>query len=248
MSDTFGQSIQGLHKEGDAVVSTDQHIALLVKDASDNYVMLNVDANGALTITATDLDIRALDASTDNIAISDGTNTLAIDGSGNLTVNVNGTVTVDATDLDIRDLSASQDNVAISDGTNTLAVNGDGSINVVTGEAAGDSVYTYGSANLVKDTATEVVSVAPSADESYSGIHVSGAGYCEWAIKFGTTGSENTLVSFWTTPSNPTHWFDMPDYLEVSSGESLIVEATNRETKPSPRSDFTGHASLIRKV
>jgi len=66
-----------------------------------------------------------------SVKISDGTNELAIDGSGFITANINGTVTVTATDLDIRDLSAAQDNVAISDGTDTMAVNADGSINSV---------------------------------------------------------------------------------------------------------------------
>lgn len=63
--------------------------------------------------------------SLDSIQITDGTDTLAINGDGSINA------TVSATDLDIRDLSASQDNVAISDGTDTLAVNADGSINVV---------------------------------------------------------------------------------------------------------------------
>ena len=83
--------------------------------------------------------LHALDASLHNIAISDGTNTLAIDNSGNIAVtqsgtwdinSITGTVTVDATDLDIRSLSASTDNVSISDGTDTLAIETDGSINV----------------------------------------------------------------------------------------------------------------------
>lgn len=60
-----------------------------------------------------------------DLQITDGTNTLAINGDGSINA------TISATDLDIRDLSASQDNVAISDGTDTLAVNADGSINSV---------------------------------------------------------------------------------------------------------------------
>lgn len=97
------------------------------------------------------LDELLLDASTSSIAISDGTNTLAVnangsidvefaagaqieitDGTETLLINADGSLNavVSATDLDIRDLSAAQDNVAISDGTDTLAVNADGSINV----------------------------------------------------------------------------------------------------------------------
>lgn len=55
------------------------------------------------------LDEVILDAGTSNIAISDGTDTLAINGDGSL----NATVT--ATDLDIRDLVNTQDSVAIGD-------------------------------------------------------------------------------------------------------------------------------------
>jgi len=303
MSDTFGQTIQGLHVEGDSVVTTDQHIGALAKDDSGNYTLLNVDASGNLLVTgsasteysvddaagatdsgpavlvvrvdtpstltpadgdytrlqvndegylwvqSTDLDIRNLSGDADTVNLSDGTNTLDIDGSGYLTVNVNGTVTVSATDLDIRDLSASQDNVAISDGTNSLAVNGDGSINVVSSDSSLDSTYEYGSANLVKDTATTVLDIAPGTDERYSGMMVSGAGYCEWDVQFGPEGSEATIMKFWTTPSNPTQFIDFPDYKKVAGAtESLQVVATNREQAASPSSDFTGHVSLIKMI
>lgn len=74
--------------------------------------------------------LDTINASFHSIAISDGTDTLAIAADGSIAITDNGgSLTVDATNLDIRDLSAAQDNVAISDGTDTLAVNGDGSIN-----------------------------------------------------------------------------------------------------------------------
>ena len=60
------------------------------------------------------LDEILLDANTSNIAISDGTDTLAINADGSL----NATVT--ATDLDIRDLVNTQDSVAIGDETNLV--------------------------------------------------------------------------------------------------------------------------------
>jgi hypothetical protein len=87
---------------------------------------INVTDNGAsLTVDATDLDIRDLDASQDNVAISDGVDTLEINSDGS----INAVVT--ALGLDIRNLSATQDNVAISDGADTLDINSDGSINAV---------------------------------------------------------------------------------------------------------------------
>lgn len=243
-------------------------------DADGDYVQMRVNSTGALwvtmdgdvNVTATDLDIRDLDGATDTVNLNDGTNSLVIDSSGFVTANINGdvnvtqgtdpwvigdggnSITVDAVDLDIRDLVSATDEVGIGDGTNSLVVNGDGSLNVVSSESALDSTYTYGSSNLVKDTEATVVTRAAAADEGYSGVMVSGAGYCEWKVYFGTTSSEAVILSFWTTPSNPTQFVDLPDYLEVSSGETIYISGTNREKKGSPNSDFTGHASLIRKI
>lgn len=44
------------------------------------------DAGGSLTVDATDLDIRDLDAAQDNVAISDGTDTLAVNTDGSINV------------------------------------------------------------------------------------------------------------------------------------------------------------------
>lgn len=44
-------------------------------------------ANASIEVTATDLDIRDLSASQDNVAISDGTDTLAIEADGSINVN-----------------------------------------------------------------------------------------------------------------------------------------------------------------
>jgi len=169
------------------------------------------------------------------------TNDVSIDDGGN-------SITVDAVNLDIRDLTHVTDSIKIGDGTDFLAIESDGSINVNASLGATDSVYDYGTANLVKDTITTVVSEAPAADTLYAGVMVSGAGYCEWIVQFGTTSSEATIMSFWTTPSNPTQYIDLPDYLTVSSGETILVRATNRENAASPASDFAGHASLISKA
>lgn len=104
---------------GDAVVR--------LADGTVTSQLLKVNPDGSIdtntTLTATDLDIRDLNANQDNVAISDGTDTLEVNADGS----INAVVT--ATDLDVRDLSASQDNVAISDGTDTLAINADGSLN-----------------------------------------------------------------------------------------------------------------------
>lgn len=79
----------------------------------------------AVTVQSTNLDVRDLAATQDNVAISDGTDSLAVNADGS----INSVVT--ATNLDTRDLDASQDNVKISDNTDDLEINADGSINAV---------------------------------------------------------------------------------------------------------------------
>lgn len=84
--------------------------------------------------------LDTLDASLHSVAISDGTDTLAIDGSGNITVNAaGGSFAVTATDLDIRDLDSAQDSVEIKtaagqalsiDGSGFLTVNVNGTVTV----------------------------------------------------------------------------------------------------------------------
>jgi hypothetical protein len=85
---------------------------------------LEVSVENTVAVTATDLDIRDLDHTQDNVAItSTAGNTLVIGTDGSLNVTDNGgSLTVDASDLDIRDLThvAAQDSVQIGDGTNLL--------------------------------------------------------------------------------------------------------------------------------
>jgi hypothetical protein len=117
-------------QEGDAIVAdtNDWGLLLIGKDSSGNAAILPLGSGGGLVIEATDLDIRDLSASQDNVAISDGTDTLAVNADGS----INAVVT--ATDLDIRQLvhtGGTPDSVQIGDGTEILLVNADGSINAV---------------------------------------------------------------------------------------------------------------------
>jgi hypothetical protein len=79
---------------------------------TDNGGSITVD--GSVTVTATNLDIRDLSSSQDNVAISDGTDTLAVNADGSINV-----------------AFAAGAEVKITDGTDDLAVNADGSINSV---------------------------------------------------------------------------------------------------------------------
>jgi hypothetical protein len=149
-------NILSIVQPGDAIVADTNDYAVLVigKDTSGNAQAIKMETDGTIhvthpgdvNVTATDLDIRDLTAASDSVAISDGTDTLAVNADGSInavisdgggSITVDGAVTVSATDLDIRDLSAAQDNVAISDGTDTLAVNADGSINAIINDGGG---------------------------------------------------------------------------------------------------------------
>lgn len=191
------------------------------------------DGGGSLTVDATDLDIRDIDAAQDNIAISDGTDTLAVnaDGSINVTIN-NASVTVTATDLDIRDLDAAQDNVAISDGTDTLAVNTDGSINVVLAEEGAETDFASDPAGdglvaITVGTAVLLAQQAVDAGEEYK-IHA-----WSWASDIqGTFALEvrdnGVLVEIirlaLNAGSNPTGYMHFPRPIEIAG-------ATDREVR-----------------
>jgi len=158
--------------------------------------------NASIEVTATDLDIRDLDAAQDNVAISDGTDVLAINADGS--INVGNTVTVQATDLDIRDLTQADeitvfqgtspwivsatdldirdlthvsDSIKIGDGTDFLAINADGSINVNADiSVVNGSDKAEDSAHASGDIGTYVLAVrqdALAADTSADGDYAS---------------------------------------------------------------------------
>lgn len=111
-------------------------------DEADNR--LRVDAEVTAVISSVDVIINA---ATDNIAISDGTDFLAINADGSINVNVSDIV-----------ISAANDSIKIGDGTDFLAINADGSINVNFVET-GTLVNTY---NEVLSVASAVLTTITS--------------------------------------------------------------------------------------
>jgi len=110
-----------------------------------------VDVGNTVTVQATDLDIRDLDAAQDNVAISDGTDVLAINADGS--INVGNTVTVQATDLDIRDLTQA-DEITVFQGTSPWVVSAT-DLDIRDLDAAQDSVQSNlfdGAGNAISST------------------------------------------------------------------------------------------------
>lgn len=182
------------------------------------------------TVDATDLDIRDLSAAQDNVAISDGTDTLEVNADGS----INAVVT--ATDLDIRDLSHTTDSIQIGDGTDLLAVNNDGSINVV---VAGNTAFTENDVatdptgdGIVQLTAGPDVLVSQdvAAGETYriTGFNWAADKQCIFRLQvWDNDGSSPVLVEQIRVVLNsgaaPTGSLEFPTPIEIAGGEDYQV-------------------------
>lgn len=265
MADDFAQRVESLLLAGDTIISTHGGFPAMGKKGTV-FDWLEIDAtSGGLKVDIVDASGITLDVDlnydTDEVTVwgsSDGGTTryaIRTDASGRLiTSNISSAtaaynIITDGTDdwnidsngwgeVVIKDFN-------ISSQTNDVKITLDGEI-VRTNSA--DSVYTYGSTTLVKDTPNTVVTESPGSTTKYVGVIVSGFGLCEWDVQFGTTASEATIFVVQTTPSNTTQYMPFPRPLEVASGETILVEATNREKNPSTGSDFTGHATLVKEA
>lgn len=118
---------------------------------------LQVDSSGRLLI-AGNFDVNLDAAGGDNVAISDGTDTLAVNGDGSINV------VASATDLDIRDLSHTQDSIRIGDGTDLANVTASGELNVL--ESNSGSILT--SLQLIDNAVFAVDTAAGATDGGYN--------------------------------------------------------------------------------
>lgn len=138
------------------------------------------DGGGSITVDAVDLDIRDLSAAQDNVAISDGTDTLAInaDGSVNITDN-GGSITVDATQLDIDDLNATDDAVSawLKDGSGTSITSTGGAldVNIASGDIDDDLANTAMEHGATSVTSTAGAIATPLANRKHLFLHNEGS-------------------------------------------------------------------------
>ena len=222
MADDFGQTMQGLHKEGDVIAALEQHIGVFGKSSTGTYKFISMDAAGQVELAHDILTNPVFTRITDSVE--------------NLNVYLDGASP--DTGLGVMGLG--------TDGfMHFLKVDDSGELIVNIG--ATDSVYTYATANLVKDTVTTVVTESPGSTKRFIGVVVTGLGLAEWEIQFGTTLSEATVFAVDTTPSHPTEVFNFPAPIVVTSTQTIRVRGTNRENRASPTSDFTGRATLIKE-
>ena len=204
-------------------------------------------ATDSVTVVATDLDVRDLDAAQDNIAISDGTDTLAINNDGSINATVSATdldirdlnsatdsVTVLATDLDIRDLTHASDSVKVGDGTDFLAVNSDGSINVVLQEDAGTEKVDYNTAAAVASGATSNHDYTTLAAAKLYQVWASASGKLKIEVQVETasgSGTFNTIAVGFNSTATPNINLDLSKYKAVVSGAKVRVIRTNKDNQ-----------------
>jgi hypothetical protein len=151
------------------VANSPQLGAHLLGDSSAVITSHTVSSDEGLDVYLLNSSLAVTQSGTWSVQVTDGTDTLAIDASGNVGVNIqNASIVVTATALDIRALSHSTDSIKIGDGTDFISVNSDGSINVVSTEAAPNGA-TLASAVVVSNTAIPLPATA-LADRKYMDV------------------------------------------------------------------------------
>jgi len=124
-----------------------------------------------------------------------------------------------------------------------LKVDSAGALYVNTG-VVGTMAEAAGTANLVKDTPTTVVTHTPAANEEILGITYGGSGKAQVDVYYGTTSSEVRKHTFYTSASNPNIIYTFPAELALTTADTIYVQVTNLELKASPASDFDGYATI----
>lgn len=206
--------------------------------------------NASVPVSATDLDIRDLSASQDNVAISDGTNTLVVNADGSLNITDNGgSLTVDATDLDIRDLDAAQDSVQsnLHDGSGTAITSTGGAldINVASGNLSVDLDHTEDSVRL-GDGTSFFTSTSENGDLALD-VHISNSnievtqGTSPWVIGDGggsiTVDAVDLDIRDLSASQDSVAISDGTDTLEVNAdgsinvGNTVTVQATDLDIR-----------------
>lgn len=183
---------------------------------TDNGASLTVD--GAVTVSATDLDIRDLSHLQDSIKVGDGVDLLGVNSDGSINVNF-----------------ATGSEVQITDGTDNLAINSDGSINVVVSDnTPGTPIndYNTGTSLAANSTSQHDYTVTAGKTLHLNGIHASGSGKMKIEVQVETGVATNLFttkyVAFNST-ATPNMDLNLPNPIPVSAGVRVRVIRTNRD-------------------
>jgi hypothetical protein len=198
---------------------------------------LTVDGTVAVsTVSATDLDIRDLTHVSDSVKIGDGTDFLAIDGSGNIGVTdaggsltVDGSVTVTATDLDIRNLNLTDDAVKVSANTTANGPSNPIYVSLGSGPITGE-VHNYDTSTVAGNTADNHDYTVTTAMLVKS-IIVSSSGALKAELQTGPVASLVSKAVLFIPKVGGSHQvtFDPPIEVPVTSTGTVRIIRTNRE-------------------
>jgi len=246
------QPVRGNVEDGASIYTQN---TVLITGGSDgtNYQQLNVDTSGAVNvvgrvndgeaITGDPLTTGALFETDGGSAVDSGDITyLASDAWGRI-INVGQNADGSAYDVNAYPIvnagvdSAGNVQILLTDTSGRLIVNVGG------GTEAGE---TYASANLVKDTVTDVVT---ESDVIVKRIYVTGSGLMKVEIFEGVTASEVVKYVAFNSTSNPNVLFEWTeDGWLIPAINSIIVKCTNLENAASPTSDFDGYGTIVYEV
>jgi len=189
-------------------------VRTLKLDTSGRQVIAT-DIGTSVEVSATDLDIRNLSNTQDNIVVygNDGTDNQALktDASGRqiIATDVGNAIEVSATDLDIRNLSNTQDNIVVygNDGTDNRALKTD-----VTGvlQVAYTKTFTNATQNV---TTANSYAGSTARDISLQG---------QYSFFVSNTGANSATAKVQISPDN-TLWIDDSSEFEVAAGEAAIL-------------------------
>lgn len=202
-------------------MSTRQDFAQVIKLVYDEALnRLRVDMGANITLGG-ELEVSIDAASGDNIAISDGTDTLAINADGSINVNFPPSAAIE-----------------ITDGTDNLAINADGSINVVLSGSA-TVVDTYNEiSSVVSSALTTIVSYTVLTAGKLKQINVSGTNIAEYRIELNSTVIDKKRTYFGSALNAD---FNYDDGIIVSPADTVVVKVVH--TRPST-GDFNGRIQV----
>ena len=170
-----------------------------IADGTTNTQLWNIDTNGI-----------------GQVNLSDGTNSLAIGTSGEITVVFDPT-----------------SKVQIWNGSDDLVINGDGSINVnVVDAVAGAEVHVYGTtASGVPGTPSTVVAYTVTVGKTLQlkACQCAFSGKGKMELKAGTPSSETTRAVAFCSTAQGTVQLTFPQPIEVVAGDKVLLILTNRD-------------------
>jgi hypothetical protein len=182
---------------------------------------LRVDAAVSATIGTLSVEIDAADG--DNIAISDGVNTLTVNPDG--TINVNTAI------------DQATDSIKVGDGTDLLAINTDGSINVKTQIINGLVKNKYGEVSSVGSSVdTLIVTHTMIANGDLLRIAVSGGNIATYEVKVNGI-TQDKARTYFSGAMNTEFMFDVGSGIGLTLNSGDVIQVRVIHTRPDP-TDF----------